>query len=230
MNELNDLPEDIRAVVFDFDGTLAETNIDFGKMRRRIIGLLKEWELWEDGIGEHRYVLDLIAAGRQKLAPDEERIEQFQSEADAILQEVELETCKDAAPYPGVAEALGRLRDAGLKVGIVTRNCRVGVASVTSRHHLHHDVLSTRDDVVNVKPHPDHLWCALDLLGVPPEKAVMIGDHITDVQGAEGTGAYTIGVLTNHTTEEEFAEVGADAVFADVPAAVEAIIRAGDLQ
>ncbi|MFP3902861.1 MAG: HAD family hydrolase [Armatimonadota bacterium] len=230
MNELKDLPEDIRAVIFDFDGTLAETNIDFAKMRRRIIGLLKDWELWDEGMDDQRYVLDLIAAGRQKLAPDEDRIEQFQSEADTILQQVELETCKDAAPFPGVVAALDRLREAGLKVGIVTRNCRVGVASVTSRYHLHHDVLSTRDDVVNVKPHPDHLVCALDLLGESPERAIMIGDHITDVQGAEGTGAYTIGVLTNHTTKEEFLQVGADAVFADVPAAVTAIIRARDAE
>lgn len=226
MNELRNLPEQIDAVVFDFDGTLAETNINFAKMRRRIIELMKEWNLWEEGLDEDKYVLDIIGAGREALAPDDDAIQQFQVEADEILEQVELETCADAAPFPGVVGALDRLRDAGFRVGIVTRNCRAGVASVTSRHRLHHDLLSTRDDVNNVKPHPDHLRCALELLDARPQHAVMIGDHITDIQGAQGLDVYTIGVLTQKTTEEEFYEVGADAVFEDVPTAVDAIIQA----
>lgn len=226
VNKFTHLPEQIDAIVFDFDGTLAETNIDFDKMRRRIIELMKQWDLWEEGLDEEKYILEIIEAGREALAADEEAVEEFQAEADEVLQEVELETCREAAPFPGVVEALDSLREAGFKVGIVTRNCRAGVASVTSRHSIHHDLLSTRDDVDNVKPHPDHLQCALELLSVEPSHAVMVGDHITDIQGAEGLDVYTIGVLTNKTTREDFREVGADAVFEDVPTAAEAIIEA----
>ena len=216
----------IEAVVFDFDGTLAETKIDFAKMRRLIIEHLKAWELWEDGLDENRYVLDIIKTGREQLAEDADAIARFQAEADAILEQVELETCASAHPFPGVVEALQELHENGFKVGIVTRNCRAGVASVTSRHHLYHDLLSTRDDVTRVKPDPDHFSRAVEQLGADPLRTVMVGDHTTDVQGTDGTGAITIGVLTQKTTREEFEAVGANAVFADVPAAVAAILEA----
>ncbi len=220
----------IEAVVFDFDGTLAETKIDFARMRRLIIEHLKAWDLWEDGLEEDKYVLDIIKAGRDKLAGDADAVVRFQAEADAILQQVELETCTSAHPFPGVVEALQELHESGFKVGIVTRNCRAGVASVTSRYHLYHDLLSTRDDVVRVKPDPDHFRRAVEQLGTDPLRTVMIGDHITDVQGVNGTGALAIGVLTQKTTREEFEAVGADAVFADVPSAVAAILQAKSSQ
>ncbi len=217
---------DIEAVVFDFDGTLAETRIDFGKMRRLTIDVLKRWGVWEEGLDQGKYVLDIIRIGREKLGTDTEQAKQFQAEADEVLEQVELETCATAEPFPGVVEALQRLREEGFTVGIVTRNCRAGVASVTHRHHLHHDLLLTRDDVVRVKPDPDHLAQALKQMGVAPRRAVMIGDHITDIQGAEGLGVKTVGVLTQKTTRDEFEAAGADAVFDDVPSAVAAIIAA----
>ncbi len=216
----------IEAVVFDFDGTLAETKIDFAKMRRLIIEHLKHWDIWEDGLEQDRYVLDIIKAGCEKLAQDADAVSRFQAGADAILEQVELETCASAHPFPGVVEALQQLHANGFKVGIVTRNCRAGVASVTSRYHLHHDLLSTRDDVTRVKPDPDHFRRAVEQLAADPRRTVMIGDHITDVQGVNGTGAIAIGVLTQKTTREEFDAVGANIVFDDVPAAVAAIIEA----
>ncbi len=225
MNRAIDLSQ-LEAVIFDFDGTLAETRIDFAKMRRLIIELLQRWGLWEEGADHGRYVLDIIKAGREKLGSDAQKIAQFQAEADAVLEQVELETCATAEPFPGVVEALRQLHQHGLKVGIVTRNCRNGVASVTSRHHLHHDLLLTRDDVTRVKPDPDHLAQALKRIGVAPQHAVMVGDHITDVQGAEGLGVMTIGVLTQKTTRQEFEQMGADAVFPDVPSVVAAIVAA----
>ncbi len=220
----------IDTVVFDFDGTLAETNIDFAKMRSRIVEHMQAWGLWEDGLDDGKYILDIIDIGKSKLGDDADRIAEFQAAADTILEEVELETCSHAAPFPGVVEALNQLKEHGYRVGIVTRNCRAGVASVTSRHHIPHDLLSTRDDVTLVKPDPAHLAEALRLLGANPERAVMIGDHITDIQGADGTGAMAVGVLTQKTTREQFEQVGADAVFSDVPAAVAAILEARDAQ
>lgn len=215
----------IDTVVFDFDGTLAETRIDFAKMRRRIVEHMQAWGLWEDGLDQGKYVLDIIRIGRGKLGDATEKVAEFQAQADRILEEVELETCATAEPFPGVVEALTALKENGYRVGIVTRNCRVGVASVTSRHHIPHDLLSTRDDVTLVKPDPAHLSEALRLLGADPRRAVMIGDHVTDIEGAEGTGAMTFGVLTQKTTREQFEQVGADAVFDDVPSAVAAIIH-----
>ena len=98
-------PQNLKAIVFDFDGTLAETNIDFAAMRRRIYELEQEWGLWEADMGENRYVLEVIEAAKAKLE-DRSRAEEFGREAERVLVEVEMETVGSADPYPGVPEAL----------------------------------------------------------------------------------------------------------------------------
>jgi len=216
------MPEwkDCAAIVFDFDGTLAETNIDFAKMRRRIYELIQEWGLWEEGMGDNRYVLEVIAAAEAKIS-DPAAQRDFSQQAARTLEEVEMETCALAAPYPGVVEALQRLRAAGVKIGIITRNCRACVENVLQRHPLPYDVLLTRDDVARVKPDPAHLWQALEALAVAADRALMVGDHRSDIECAVAAGCRGVGLQQTGTTAETFAAVGAVACFADVASFVQ---------
>jgi len=217
----------IRAVVFDFDSTLAETHIDFGEMRRRIVEHLRNWGLWEDAYGEGRWVLELIELGAAKLA-DESARRQFLEEAEQHLQDVEIEGCADADLYPGTVAALARLRAQGIGIGIVTRNCRRCVTPVLEHHAAPHDVLMTREDVERVKPDPLHLLSALQVLGVEPGHALMVGDHPSDVECGVAAGAMTAGVLTGKSTQEQFEASGADVVCADVGEVVEWVMGGGD--
>ncbi len=204
--------EQIRAVVFDFDGTLAETEIDFAEMRRRTVEHIKSWGLWEEGMDRDRYVLELIDHAAAKLASGNGAVDEYRREAAQILEDVEMLTCPGARPYPGIQEMLNALRTRGLRVGIVTRNCRRGVRAVTENHHLHHDVLLTRDDVARVKPDPEHLLLALARLEVEPSGALMVGDHITDIQVGKAARTFTCGVLTARTEREAFVTAGADLI------------------
>jgi phosphoglycolate phosphatase len=214
---------DVRAVIFDFDGTLAETNIDFAKMRQRSYELVRQWELWEEDMGENRYVLEVLEAAAEKLAREPERRAEFERQAAQVLVEVEMETVASAYPYPGVTEALRKLVDCGYKIGIVTRNCRECVRHFLARHPFPHEVLLTRDDVELVKPHPAHLLAALEKLAVEPGRAIMVGDHRSDIECALAAGACGIGVYLTGTTAEQFAALGAAASFANVPAFVAAL-------
>ena len=54
----------------------------------------------------------------------------------------------------------------------------------------------TRSEVARVKPHPDHLLCALERLSVEPTRAVMVGDHWMDVQAGRAAGMATVGILS----------------------------------
>ncbi len=215
---------DIEAVVFDFDGTLVHTDIDFAAMRQGIVEHLRQWGLGEPGLEESRYVLEIIAWAEEQLQHDPARQEQYRQEARTILHEVELPHCQRAEPFPGMPEALQRLRAAGRKVGIITRNSHEGVAAVLCRHPLVHDVLITRDDLSNVKPHQEHLEQALTALGVAASRALMVGDHATDIQCGQAAGVRTCGVLTARTTLAQFHELGADFAFRDVPTLVAALL------
>jgi len=217
-------PLAIRAAVFDFDGTLAETNIDFAGMRAGVLEVADRWGMRERVDGQ-RYILEIV---EQVLAllPDEDARMRFAREAEEAMQRVELEACSAAQPFAGVPEALQRLIDAGVRVGIITRNCRLGVGAVTDRHPLPHEVLLTRDDVELVKPDPSHLRLALAALDVPPEQAIMVGDHPTDIQTGHAAGAFAAGVLTAKTTREQFEELRPDLIAEDVPRLVELLLAA----
>lgn len=214
-------PAAIRAVVFDFDGTLAETEIDFGLMRRRVLEVAERWGLL-DRLDPKRYILEIVDDAAEMLIEDGER-QRFHEEAARAMCEVELIFTSVAAPFPGVPEMLQRLRDCDRRVGIVTRNCRAGVESVFERHPMHHEVLLTRDDVERVKPDPAHLHEALEALEVAPEQALMVGDHITDIEVGQAAGTWTAGVLTAQTTREQFVEIDADLILASAAEVIEVL-------
>jgi HAD superfamily hydrolase (TIGR01549 family) len=90
--------------------------------------------------------------------------------------------------YEDVVPVLGALREAGLKIGLVSNTSRDLDAFV--RHHaLDVDAWVSSGVHGKVKPSPSIFKAVLDLLEVEPEAAVMVGDSPEDdVAGAEAIG------------------------------------------
>ncbi|HHX44303.1 MAG TPA: HAD-IA family hydrolase [Chloroflexi bacterium] len=206
----------IRAVLFDFDGTLIQQTIDFGAMRHRVLQVVERHGL-DAAPYATMHVLELIERVETRLdATCAGAGGCFAEEAHAVVTAVELAAAEGAEPFAGVPELLLWLRDAGYRVGIVTRNCRLAVERVLARRPLARDVLLTRDDVARVKPDPEHLLVALERLGVPPEDAVMCGDHPMDVMAGKRAGTATVGILSAALSADGFAGVGPDLVLPSV--------------
>ena len=207
---------DLQAMLFDFDGTLVQLTIDFEAMRRRVLDAAQAHGGNIQG-RERMFTLEVIELVVAELAQqDPQRALDFRREADEAVLDEELQAAEHASPFPGVAEFLQLLRDQGLHIGIVTRNCRRAVEQIITRHQLAHDVLLTRDDVARVKPHPEHLETALRLLGVSSSRTCMVGDHTSDIEVGHAVGAWTIGIQSPNRPPDFFQAAHPDAVLTSV--------------
>ena len=205
-------------VLFDFDGTLVDISIDFAKMKQDVLslglryGILPKPEL---------YVLEAIDDIFNKLLQNDNFIaERFRKQAEQILVDIEMDAVPASKIFPRANETLKQLRDREIKVGIVTRNCRLAVLKASAKAGFVYDLLLTRDDVKKVKPDPQHLWDALNLLDSKPEKAIMVGDHPMDVIAGKRAGMKTAAVLTAKT-REEFESAAPDLILNDVSGILE---------
>jgi len=203
---------DLKAFVFDFDGTIAGLTIDFQEMRRAVLAQIKRFDIPDDGL-PGLYVLEMISAGKQLIArhfPGHENI--FFQQASALVKGIEINAARHGSLLPGTREMLIQLRARNLKTGIVTRNCRDAVNIVFPDILSFVDIVLTRDETPLVKPDPDHLRRVLAAFALPAAKVAMVGDHGMDMALAKEVGAYAIGVLTGHANAAELKGAGADMV------------------
>jgi len=205
----------VRAVVFDFDGTLAVLNIDFSFMRERVFDLMRHYGVEGDLI-EERYVLEIIDEVTQQIwEKDASKASTFYQEAHQILHEIEMEAAGRGKLLPGVEGALTFLRGKGVSVGIVTRNCEDAVRKVFPEIDHYCDVFIARNSIKKVKPHPEHLTTTLKRLKVSGQESVMVGDHPIDIYAGKRVGMKTVGVLTGRMEREDFEKAGADYILKD---------------
>jgi phosphoglycolate phosphatase len=205
----------IRAILFDFDGTLVEPSIDFDAMKDQVIEIaavfgvdVAPWAAWP--------VLEIMERVGQELSSNGAHAANFASCANQAIIRVETKAAERVAPYPGVPAMLRTLYSRGYAVGIVTRNCRAAVEQILARAPLMHQVLLTRDDVQYVKPDPRHLADALDALGMRGEPTLMCGDHPMDIEAGRAIGAVTVGVLRPGVGAEYMADAQPDLVLEQV--------------
>jgi phosphoglycolate phosphatase len=202
----------LKAVIFDFDGTLARLNTDFSLMRSVILDLISAYNIPLDNLRD-LFVLEMIEAGRSLISrADPSREASYIKEAKRLVSGIEIRAAKEGGLIDGVRQMLGELNKRNIKMGVVTRNCSEAVREVFPDIDLFCKAVITREFTPNVKPHPGHIRTALDALDIRPEYSAMVGDHPMDIGIGKEVGAYTIGVLTGYSQADSLHEAGADLV------------------
>jgi len=201
----------LKAVIFDLDGTLIDSKIDFRKMKRRNIRLLEasgvEKGLLTEEMLNHDIEKRAIEDLRKKGVSEEEIQRVFQKVAE-IMSEVELEAIEDVKLLDGVVETLEKLKKIGLKIGIITRSCREYANRILEGFELERliDALAARDDVLKPKPDPEHPRYLMKILGVKPSETVLIGDHPIDALCAKNVGMRFFLIPKRNTNFKAFKE------------------------
>jgi len=202
----------IRAVIFDFDGTLVRSCIDFQQIHYRLEALAEN-----QGLRLPRKSLPAIEMVEYLscLQPKESGTG-FRQAALRLIEKEELLAASKAKPIADSPAILKKLKEHGFSIAIITRNCRRAVLPVVKKYGFVCDILLTRDDVKKVKPDPEHLRHALRCLKIRPEQAIVAGDHPFEIQAGKKLRLWTAGLLTGAGNWNTLLQAGADFVLKDV--------------
>jgi len=205
----------LKAVVFDFDGTLAIPTIDFNEMKQRAHDAVKiVYPNLPDLNGLP--LLEWLDMAKEQAAKEKLSIlDAMNDAAISAAKDVELEAAARSDVFAWARTLLSELLKRDITPCIVTRNCTEAVHIVFPDVDKYCPVVLTRDDVPIVKPDPDHLHRALALVGCQPEEAIMTGDHLMDIHTGKAAGTLTAGVCTGEATREEFESENPDFIATD---------------
>ena len=172
-----------KAIVFDLDGTLLDTLTD--------LAASTNYALRSCGMPEHsiddvrRFVGNGVCMLMTRAVPDGENNPRF-DEAFSVFRQHYMQHCLDTTcPYPGIMEALARLKEKGMMLAIVSN--KMQVATEELRQHFfsqYIDVAIGERAAIRKKPAPDTVNEALCLLGISHDEAIYVGDSDVDIDTA----------------------------------------------
>ena len=177
-----------KAVVFDLDGTLMDSKIDYEKMSNLIRDFLVGKGV-KVPLGDRRVVYQVIRGGAESLMElglSGSDVSKTLRQMDSLVNSVELEALDEVELKPFVRETLESLSEGGIILGVATRGHREYALRCLDRFALRgffKGVLA-RDDVPYPKPDPRHLLETISLIGSVPEATLYVGDTTTDLETA----------------------------------------------
>lgn len=194
----------IKAVIFDFDGTLMNTLpgiAHFGNEALKEIGA--------EPIAEEKYKY-FVGDGRNKLI--RRMLEHYGANTDENYEKVgkkydflyEADVMYGSVVYDGIQSLLERLADFGVKCAMLS-NKPDNVAQMLVRENFagKFDICFGQRDGVPTKPNPRAALEIAEKLGVPPEECLFVGDTSVDVLTGKNAGMLTCGVLWGFRDREE---------------------------
>lgn len=208
--------QQIRAVLFDLDGTLIESDDRWvDKIAARLAFLHHVWRR-ADLVALARWIVMTAETPSNYFLSAVEHLglkTSFFGLTDRLRRARGLATQERSATVEGSLELLETLHGS-YRLAVVTTRARAEALAFLAHSGLeaYFEAVVTRQDVLRMKPHPEPIRKAAKLLDVTPDVCLMIGDTTNDVLAARRAGAYAIGVLSGFGTRRELERAGADLI------------------
>ena len=203
-----------KTVLFDLDGTLTDSapgvmnSIRYGLCK---IGIdEKDEKVLASFVGP-----PLVEAFRETYGISEEKAQQALVQFRVYFEEKGM---FENSLYPGIADLLKNLKEAGFGVGLATSKPEEYARRILDHFGIlaFFDFLSGATmDEKRVKK-PEVIGWAMEKYQLVPERTVMVGDRRFDISGGRALGLWTVGVLYGYGDRAELETAGADQIAATV--------------
>jgi HAD superfamily hydrolase (TIGR01509 family) len=200
---------DSAAVLLDVDGTLVDTTYLhtlawFRALRHAGVPRTMAELHRLIGMGSDKLLEAILGEERKELT------EAWEHEFDRLK--------RDIVVLPGASDLIRALHGRGLKVVLATSGKPRDVQQVCELIDAADlvDTTVNADEVEESKPAPDIFRLALERVEVPPERAVVVGDTVWDLEAARALGTPAVAVLSGGIGEAELTDRGAVAVYRHV--------------
>jgi hydrogenase expression/formation protein HypE len=177
----------IKAVLFDFDGTLTKPGaLNFPLLKETI------------GCPSDSPVLEFIESLPTRSQRDE---------ATAVLERFEKDAAAISKPNPGAQDLIHYLRSKALAVGIITRNTLLSVKRSLKNFKdidiSSFDIVISRETPVRLKPSGDGIILAAEMLKIDVNQMIMVGDYIFDIHAGQTAGCVTVFIDYKNASDAE---------------------------
>lgn len=222
---------DIRAVLFDLDGTLLDTVLD---LHAAAVGMQADFgrppptvEAVRSYVGRgipnlvKRILAGTLVAAEDPTPPPADALASFRRHYGAA-------NGRHAAPYPGVLEGLRAFRALGLPMGVITNKAEAFTLPLLQHTGLHSffDVVVSGDILPRPKPDPMPLLWACGRLAVSPARTLMIGDSQHDFHAARAAACPVFLVPYGYNEGLDVRELACDAIVSSIAEAAQRVSQA----
>lgn len=189
---MNSVPRQLKAVIFDLDGTLVDTADEFVEVVQTLRA--EHGHPPMDPLRIRASVSNgaraLVSLGLDMREDDAD----FDSKWLRLLELYSAVLGSIARPYPGINQLIGELERRGIRWGIATNKPRRYTEPLMQRLAMTPEPGSVvcPDDVSERKPHPESLLRNCRDLDCLPGDAIYVGDHLRDIEAGRRAGMYTI--------------------------------------
>jgi 2-phosphoglycolate phosphatase len=204
-----------RAVLFDLDGTLADTAPDLAAAVNRL--------RIERGLEPAPYerLRPVASAGARGLVGAAFGVKpgdaEFETLRDAFLATYEANLAVDSRLFDGVEAMLAHLQSQGMSWGVVTNKAARYTEALVPQIGLGHaGCVVSGDTTPHAKPHPAPLLEAARRLGCEPQHCWYVGDDLRDIQAGHAAGMTTVAAAWGYCGHSEPLTWNAD-LFAESP-------------
>lgn len=212
----------IKGIIFDLDGTLIGSVVDFPEMKRSMIEYIQSFEIPGTNYISKQTTNEIINDLNEKMVKNSyslfERNKILDNISD-ILTEVEFENVDKVELLPGVHEFIMECQTAAIKMGILTRaSTKYTIACLegTGISKYFYSIVS-RDDftLLKAKPHLHALDHIIKTFELARENILFVGDHKIDYMCAQNGNISFVGVLSGAYNRTELRWLGCKTLVED---------------